>query len=108
VLCSVGAGECTVVWRMSVGSSLTDWCVGVLLGVMNRVEKYILWAAVGWKLGAGRLDKCRTKAIARLVLSCVGWRRMVFEIASLASLGIVPKLACLLGGGPGCRIVHRK
>ena len=30
------------------------------------------------------------------------------EIAGLVRLGIVRELACLLGGGSGCTIVHRK
>jgi hypothetical protein len=30
----------------------------MLIGVMKKEEIYIPWVAVGWKLGAGRLDKC--------------------------------------------------
>jgi hypothetical protein len=37
----------------------TSRCVvGVLIGVMKKEEMYIHWVAVGWKLGAGRLNKC--------------------------------------------------
>ena len=31
-----------------------------------------------------------------------------FEIAGLVRLGIVRELACFLGGGSGCTIVHRE
>ena len=48
------------------------------------------------------------QARARLVLSFVGWGEWAFEIAGFVRLGIVRELACLLGGGSGCRIVHRK
>jgi len=59
VFSSGDVGACTGVWRVFEGSRLTDWCVvGVLIGVMKREEMYILWVAVGWKLGTGRLDKC--------------------------------------------------
>ena len=71
---------------------------------------YIPWVAVGWKLGAGKLDKCPgLQAIARLVLSCGAWGgEWLFEIVGLVCLGIVLELACLLGGGSGRRIVRKK
>ena len=38
---------------------LTNRCVfGMLIRVMKKEEMYIPWVAVGWKLGAGRLDNC--------------------------------------------------
>ena len=40
-------------------------------------------------------------------MRCVGGE-WPFEIAGLVRLGIVPELACLLGGGSGCKIVRRK
>ena len=54
-----GVGECTCVWRVSEGRRLMNQrVVGVLIGVMKKEEIYIPLIAVGWKLGAGRLDKC--------------------------------------------------
>ena len=38
----------------------TAVAVGMLISVMKKEKMYLPWVAVGWKLGAGRLDKCRT------------------------------------------------
>jgi len=80
----------------------------VLIGVTNREKIYILWAAVGWKLGAGRMDKCPRVCYITTGVFMYWVGVKVFEIAALVRLGILRELACLLGGGSGCRIVHRK
>jgi hypothetical protein len=90
------------------GSRLVNlFIVGVLIGAVQKKCTYLGLMLVESYVQAGWISvQVAGYSTTGPFMWCVG-SEWPFEIAGLVRLGIVPELACLLGGGSGCRFVHR-